>query len=183
MNYIAIITDFHNYHEQMPVRAFRYADYARDWVDSIHRTLIRARDAKRTDDYLESAEVYRMSKSGKCILVDTFDGLDRGDGFAGGWENECEWKSEPFPEYGCPHTKVKGHNVCYYHKRYPQYYPPLTRVDWPTFSKRELERDAGLVKQTIYLWDSYSVAELRKIYERATETETPSAITLSAPLK
>jgi hypothetical protein len=145
--FIALITGFNEYHKDMPIREFRYADWARDWVSSVHGVLDAAHCAGLTSDYLESAVLYRVTKSGKCVVVDRFDGLDRGDGLAAGWENECNWRQEKAPHYGCSHTKVKGVSVCRHHKRDPRYsvLPTGNFLDWPKISTQQLKRDAGLI--------------------------------------
>lgn len=145
--FIAVLTGFNNHHSDMPIRSFRHADWAREWVSGVHAILDAACSAGETSDYLESALLYRVTKSGKCVEVDRFDGLDRGDGLAAGWENECDWQTEKAPHYGCSHTKVKGAKVCRHHKRDPRHsvFPTEHIGEWPKISTRQLKRDAGLV--------------------------------------
>ncbi len=148
MKFIAQVTGFNNYHSRMPIRAFRYADEAREWIDDLHRLMSEDCDAGKSDDYVESALLHRIAKDGSCVLIDNFDGLDRGDGLAAGWENECQWQGEKVntagAHYGCSHSQVKGDKLCRYHRRFPQYVAPRSvefKYKSPTHQERALRAD------------------------------------------
>lgn len=112
--FLAIITDFNNSHSRLPMRAFRHADAAREWVDQVHALLCADIDNNKSDDYVETAFLYRIAKNGRCIKIDEFSGLDRGDGLAGGWELECSWRHAE-GGWGCSRSRMKNKTVCGYH--------------------------------------------------------------------
>lgn len=86
MKYIALVTEFEQYRNEKPIRSFRRANDAREWIDALHAQLY----DNGADDCLESANLYEIKNNGECVLIDEFDGLDRGDGIRAGWRGEFQ---------------------------------------------------------------------------------------------
>lgn len=117
--FVAVISDFDSTRD-VAVRAFHYVDTARFWVSQIHAYLYEGTD----DDFVTSAELYKLKPNGECELIDEYSGYDRGDGLAEGWKNACRWVSPRTNEAGCDHSPVRGDKLCRYHRRDPKYCSP-----------------------------------------------------------